>query len=66
MTTRSSMLHVWMDTALKLRAVAALAAMGLTASEAVRPLLHRITVDQAFPLLRILDKAPKIALRVLG
>lgn len=50
MKTRSSMVHVRMDTEMKRRAMAALAAMGLTASEAVRLLFHRIAVDQAFPL----------------
>ena len=50
MTTRSSMLHVRMDAEMKRKATAALAAMGLTASEAVRLLFHRIAVDQAFPL----------------
>ena len=50
MTTRSSMLHVRMDAEMKQQATAALAAMGLTASEAVRLLFHRIAVDQAFPL----------------
>lgn len=49
MTTESSMLHVRMDTEMKQKATAALAAMGLTASEAVRLLFHRIAVDQAFP-----------------
>lgn len=50
MTERSSMLHVRMDNDLKHRATEALSAMGLTASEAVRILFHRIAVDQAFPL----------------
>ena len=50
MTTDSSMLHVRMDSELKREAIQALAAMGLTASEAVRLLFHRIAVDQAFPL----------------
>ncbi len=50
MKTQSSMLHVRMDTEMKQRATAALAAMGLTASQAVRLLFHRIAVDQAFPL----------------
>ena len=50
MTTQSSMLHVRMDTEMKQKATAALAAMGLTASEAVRLLFHRIAADQAFPL----------------
>lgn len=44
------MLHVRMDNDLKRRATEALSAMGLTASEAVRLLFHRIAVDQAFPL----------------
>ena len=50
MNTQSSMLHVRMNSELKRRATEALAAMGLTASEAVRLLFHRIAVDQAFPL----------------
>ncbi len=50
MAERSSMLHVRMDNELKRRATEALAAMGLTASEAVRLLFHRIAVEQAFPL----------------
>ena len=49
MKTRSSMVHVRMDSEMKRKATAALAAMGLTASEAVRLLFHRIAVDQAFP-----------------
>ena len=50
MKTQSSMLHVRMDTEMKQKATTALAAMGLTPSEAVRLLFHRIAVDQAFPL----------------
>ena len=50
MTPHSSMLHVRMDTETKRKATAALASMGLTASEAVRLFFHRIAVDQAFPL----------------
>ena len=50
MTTQSSMLHARMDTEMKQKATAALAAMGLTAPEAVRLLFHRIAVEQAFPL----------------
>ena len=50
MKAHSSMLHVRMDTEMKRKATTALAAMGLTASEAVRLLFHRIAVDQAFPL----------------
>ena len=50
MKPQSSMVHVRMDTEMKRKAMTALAAMGLTASEAVRLLFHRIAVDQAFPL----------------
>ncbi|MDE2805006.1 MAG: type II toxin-antitoxin system RelB/DinJ family antitoxin [Gemmatimonadota bacterium] len=50
MKSRSSMLHVRMDTEMKRKATVALAAMGMTASEAVRLFFHRIAVDQAFPL----------------
>ena len=50
MNAHSSMIHVRMDDDLKARATEALAAMGLTASDAVRLLFHRIAVDQAFPL----------------
>ncbi len=50
MNAHSSMIHVRMDDELKAKATEALAAMGLTASEAVRLLFHRIVADQAFPL----------------
>lgn len=50
MGTKSSMLHVRMDKELKQKATETLAAMGLSASEAVRLLFHRIATDQAFPL----------------
>ncbi len=50
MTTHNAMLHVRMDTETKRKATAALAAMGLTASEAVRLFFRRIAVDQAFVL----------------
>ncbi|MFN3312940.1 MAG: type II toxin-antitoxin system RelB/DinJ family antitoxin [Hyphomonas sp.] len=46
----SSMLHIRLDDETKAEATAALAAMGLTASDAVRLLFHRIIADQAFPL----------------
>jgi DNA-damage-inducible protein J len=48
--TQSSMLHIRVDEDLKQQATKALAAMGLTTSEAVRLLFHRIVADQAFPL----------------
>lgn len=47
---RSSMLHVRVDDEIKAQAGAALAAMGLTVSDAVRILLTRLVNDQAFPL----------------
>ena len=50
MSDLSSMIHVRIDNDLKVRASAALAAMGLSTSDAVRLLLHRIAADQAFPL----------------
>jgi DNA-damage-inducible protein J len=50
MATPSSMLHVRIDHDLKEKATEALAEMGLTTSEAVRMLFHRIVADQAFPL----------------
>jgi len=50
MSTQSSMLHVRMDSELKQQATEALAAIGLSASDAVRLLFHRIAADQAFPL----------------
>jgi DNA-damage-inducible protein J len=39
-----------MDEDVKARATRALAAMGLSTSDAVRLLFHRIVADQAFPL----------------
>ncbi|MEC9347283.1 MAG: type II toxin-antitoxin system RelB/DinJ family antitoxin [Pseudomonadota bacterium] len=44
------MLHVRLDNELKAKATEALAAMGLSTSDAVRLLFHRIVADQAFPL----------------
>ena len=50
MATQTSMLHVRVDEETKARATTVLAAMGLSVSDAVRLLLHRVVVDQAFPL----------------
>lgn len=50
MGAHSSMLHVRIDDEVKSKAIAALEAMGLSASDAVRLLFHRIAADQAFPL----------------
>jgi DNA-damage-inducible protein J len=46
----STMLHVRVDDEIKAQASEALAAMGLTVSDAVRILLTRVVNDQAFPL----------------
>lgn len=46
----TSMLHVRLDDDLKAKATEALASMGLSASDAVRMLFHRIVAEQAFPL----------------
>jgi len=52
-----------MDTDMKRKATEARAAMGLTASEAVRLLFHRIAVDQAFPLeLKVPNAATRAAM----
>lgn len=50
MATQSSMLHVRVDDDTKARATATLDALGLSVSDAVRILMHRIIADQAFPL----------------
>ncbi|MFA7436851.1 type II toxin-antitoxin system RelB/DinJ family antitoxin [Castellaniella sp.] len=47
---RSTMLHVRVDDEIKKQAGEALAAMGLSMSDAVRILLKRVVNDQAFPL----------------
>jgi DNA-damage-inducible protein J len=46
----TSMLHVRLDDEVKAKATEALAARGLSASDAVRLLFRRIVADQAFPL----------------
>jgi DNA-damage-inducible protein J len=50
MKNTTSMLHVRMNRDVKDRAMTALAASGLTATETVHLLFHRIIADQAFPL----------------
>jgi DNA-damage-inducible protein J len=50
MSTQTSMLHVRVDDEIKAQATEALAAMGLSVSDAVRLFLHRVVIDQAFPL----------------
>jgi len=46
----SRMLHIRVDEELKTKASEALAAMGLSVSDAVRILLKRVVDEQAFPL----------------
>lgn len=63
MNLHSSMLHIRMDDELKAKASEALAAMGLSVSDAVRLLFHRIAADQAFPLeLKVPNAATREAL----
>ncbi len=50
MAAHTSMLHIRVDDDTKVKAAAALDAMGLSMSDAVRLLLRRIVADQAFPL----------------
>lgn len=47
---QTAMLHVRLDEEMKAKGNAALAAMGLSAADAVRLLYHRIVAEQAFPL----------------
>jgi len=57
------MLHVRMDERLKEEATATLAAIGLSASDAVRLLFHRIIAEQAFPLeLKVPNAATRAAM----
>ncbi len=48
--SHSTMLHVRVDEETKAQASEALAAMGLSVSDAVRIFLKRVVNDQAFPL----------------
>lgn len=50
MAKHSSMLHVRIDDETKVLATEALAAMGLSVSEAVRLFLRRVVIDQGLPL----------------
>jgi DNA-damage-inducible protein J len=44
------MLHVRVDEKMKEQASETLAAMGMSLSDAIRLFLHRVVIDQAFPL----------------
>ena len=48
--SQSAMLHIRVEDEIKVQATEALAAMGLSMSDAVRILLKRVVNDQAFPL----------------
>jgi DNA-damage-inducible protein J len=50
MAPNTSMLHVRVDDETKEQATAALRAMGLSVSDAVRLFLRRVVAEQAFPL----------------
>jgi DNA-damage-inducible protein J len=50
MTAHTSMLHVRVDDETKAQATEALAAVGMSVSDAVRLFLRRVVTDQAFPL----------------
>jgi len=60
MAARTSMLHVRVDDETKEQATAALGAMGLSISDAVRLFLRRVVADQAFPL-ELKVRTPKLA-----
>lgn len=47
--TQTSILHVRLDKNIKTQGNAVLAAIGLTASDAIRLFYHRIIAEQAFP-----------------
>jgi DNA-damage-inducible protein J len=49
MNAHTSMLHVRVDEETKAQATEALAAMGISVSDAVRIFLRRVAADQAFP-----------------
>ncbi len=50
MAAKNSMLNIQVDEVLKEQATQALAAMGLTVSDAVRLFLHRVVIDPSFAL----------------
>ena len=51
MSAQTSMLHVRVDDETKVKATEALAARGLSVSDAVRLFLRRVVLDKAFPLI---------------
>jgi len=61
---QSTMLHIRVEEDIKVQANEALAAMGLSMSDAVRILLKRVVNDQAFPLeLKVPNAATRAAIK---
>ena len=61
---QTSMLHIRVEDEIKVQASEALAAMGLSVSDAVRILLKRVVNDQAFPLeLKVPNAATQAAIK---
>jgi len=61
---QSTMLHIRVEDEIKEQASEALAAMGLSMSDAVRILLKRVVSDQAFPLeLKVPNAATRAAIK---
>jgi len=64
MNARTSMIHVRIEDDTKKDATAALDAMGLSVSDAVRLFLKRVVADQAFPLeLKVPNAATREAMQ---
>ena len=64
MAAQTSMLHIRVDDDTKEQATEALAAMGMTVSDAVRLFLRRVVIDQAFPLeLKVPNAQTQAAMR---
>ena len=62
--SQTAMLHIRVEDEIKVQATEALAAMGLSMSDAVRILLKRVVNDQAFPLeLKVPNAATRAAMR---
>lgn len=62
--SQSVMLHIRVEDEIKVQANEALAAMGLSMSDAVRILLKRVVNDQAFPLeLKVPNAATQSAMK---
>lgn len=60
----TSMIHVRMDDETKVQATDALAAMGLSVSDAVRLFLKRVVAEQALPIeLKVPNAATQAAMR---